>query len=88
MLCLPNSLGEHLPELISCKSDATVTNVCIINIVSSEQLLLRLSTAYSAALLFSKSNKTLFGHFDPETILVDNENKELRCDLTDVSAKK
>ena len=29
-----------------------------------------------------------FGYFDPENILLDNENKKIRGALTDISAKK
>ena len=39
----------------------------------------------AAVLLFSKSNKIIFGYFDPEKILKINN---FRCDLTDVLAKK
>ena len=40
------------------------------------------------ALLFSKLNGTFVGYFDPEKMFLDNKNKCLRGDLTDVSAKQ
>ena len=39
-------------------------------------------------LLFSKLNEIFLEYFDPENIYLDNENKKLRGDLTDISAKK
>ena len=39
-------------------------------------------------LLFSKLNKIFFGYFDPENILLDNEKKIFRGELTDISARK
>ena len=41
-----------------------------------------------SVLLFSKLNKIFFGYFDPQNILLDNENKKIRGDLTGFSAKK
>ena len=39
-------------------------------------------------LLFSKTNNTFFGYFDPENIFLDNEKSIFRGDLTDISTKK
>ena len=47
------------------------------------------SSASAAVLPFSKLNKTFFGYFDPEKVILDNENNwYFRGELTDISAKK
>ena len=37
---------------------------------------------------FPKLNAILFGYFDPEKIVLDNENDNFQVDLSDISAKK
>ena len=45
------------------------------NTVSMEALSYKLFPGRLPVLLFSKLNKMFFGYFDPENMLLDNENK-------------
>ena len=51
---------------VSAKKEALVRELPLIHTVNLNHI---------PMLLFSKLNKVFFGYFDPENILLDNENK-------------